>query len=306
VSDHGGIDPRAALYLDEADVRNELTRTFDICAGCRRCVDLCPAFPTLFDLIDRLDGETVDAGLLTPYEQDSIVDECFQCGRCSAGCPYRPGLVDTAIDVPRLVVRARSMRRSTGQVTLRRRLRDQLAARTDLVGRIAVAFPPLRRALTPTGSPPFARHRFSTWFARRPVGSGGRPASGPIVVFPTCLVEYRETEVGKDLVVSLDDAGWTCTVGSTRCCGAPWLHQGDVERFEVAAQRTVAALAPAAGRGERIVVAQPACAAVIRHEYVAYLPDDLQASAMLVAQHVVGPGDVLDRGRGESQHDPSG
>ena len=31
----------------------ELERIFDICHGCRRCVSLCNAFPTLFDLIDE-------------------------------------------------------------------------------------------------------------------------------------------------------------------------------------------------------------------------------------------------------------
>ena len=40
-------DPKDARYLDEADVRSELTRVFDICDGCRRCVDLCTVFPTL-------------------------------------------------------------------------------------------------------------------------------------------------------------------------------------------------------------------------------------------------------------------
>ena len=31
----------------------EMERVFDICHGCRRCVSLCNAFPTLFDLVDE-------------------------------------------------------------------------------------------------------------------------------------------------------------------------------------------------------------------------------------------------------------
>ena len=46
-------DPKHPSYLDEADVRGELTRVFDVCHGCRRCVELCTSFPTLFDMIDR-------------------------------------------------------------------------------------------------------------------------------------------------------------------------------------------------------------------------------------------------------------
>ena len=44
-------DPKHAAYLDEADVRGEMTRVFDVCDGCRRCVTLCPSFPSLFEMI---------------------------------------------------------------------------------------------------------------------------------------------------------------------------------------------------------------------------------------------------------------
>ena len=30
-------DPKHPQYLDEADVRNELTRVYDLCHGCRLC-----------------------------------------------------------------------------------------------------------------------------------------------------------------------------------------------------------------------------------------------------------------------------
>ena len=39
-------------YFDREGLNKELERVFDICHGCRRCVSLCNAFPTLFDLID--------------------------------------------------------------------------------------------------------------------------------------------------------------------------------------------------------------------------------------------------------------
>ena len=39
-------------FINEAKLFHELERVFDICHGCRRCVSLSNAFPTLFDLID--------------------------------------------------------------------------------------------------------------------------------------------------------------------------------------------------------------------------------------------------------------
>ena len=67
----GGLSAptRHAIRWKEADFFNkelinaELTRVFEACHGCRRCVSLCQAFPTLFDLIDEsknFDLESVD------------------------------------------------------------------------------------------------------------------------------------------------------------------------------------------------------------------------------------------------------
>jgi ferredoxin len=65
-------DPKHPKYLDEADVRDELTRAYDICQDCRQCVSLCPSFPTLFSFVDRHDDR--DAGRLTPEQQDRVGD----------------------------------------------------------------------------------------------------------------------------------------------------------------------------------------------------------------------------------------
>ena len=44
------LDWTSPEFYDEARLDKELERVFDICHGCRRCVNLCTAFPTLFDL----------------------------------------------------------------------------------------------------------------------------------------------------------------------------------------------------------------------------------------------------------------
>jgi len=46
------LDWKSPNFHDEAKLEKELERVFDICQGCRRCVNLCTAFPTLFDLVD--------------------------------------------------------------------------------------------------------------------------------------------------------------------------------------------------------------------------------------------------------------
>ena len=135
-------DPKHPKYFDEADVRNEMTRVFDVCHGCRLCVKFCTSFPTLFEMIDRHDDH--DAGQLTPAQQDQVVDECFQCKLCYLNCPYIPELHEWAIDFPRLMLRADAMRHSNGQVEHAPvRVTDNVMGHTDLVGKAATLSAPV-------------------------------------------------------------------------------------------------------------------------------------------------------------------
>ncbi len=63
-------DPAEATYWDEAGLARELTRTFEICHGCRLCFKYCDTFPSLFALIDdRHDG---DVSRITPAEAERV------------------------------------------------------------------------------------------------------------------------------------------------------------------------------------------------------------------------------------------
>ena len=54
------LDWQSEDFWDKSSLNGELERVFDVCHGCRRCVSLCDAFPTLFDLIDESD--TMEVG----------------------------------------------------------------------------------------------------------------------------------------------------------------------------------------------------------------------------------------------------
>lgn len=295
-------DPHHPQYLDEADVREELTRVFDVCHGCRRCVDLCTSFPTLFEMIDGHDDR--DAGRLTPAQQDRVVDECYQCQRCSLGCPYTPERHELQVDVPRMMVRADAMRRANGLTTMRSRITTEVLGRTDLRGSLATAATSLanRMARSEPGSlrrrigsritgvspvrllPPYAKERFSTWFRRRPKVTLTKK-QGEVTVFPTCLVDYHDTGIGKDLVKVFERNGVECSLTAAGCCGAPWLHAGDVARFIEIAEKNVAVLANEVRDGTEIVVPQPTCGHVLRRDYAEYVGASARADAELVAEH---------------------
>jgi Fe-S oxidoreductase len=301
-------DPKHPKYLDEADVRAELTRVFDLCHGCRLCFKFCTAFPTLFEFVDR--HEDQDAGRLTPAQQDQVVDECFQCKLCYVKCPYIPGQHEWELDFPRLMLRADAMRHANGLVPARKKLTTEVMGRTDLLGKVSTAAAPVvnkamgakpgslvRKMIEKTAGvsservlPPFARTRFTTWFKRRPKLRIGK-RQGRVAVFPTCLVEYQAPDVGKDLVKVYERNGIECTLtDTTKCCGAPFLHSGDLEQFTKVATENVKALAASVRKGNDIVVPQPTCGYVLKKDYVDYVggPD-----AQLVAEHTYDAAEYL-------------
>ena len=56
------LDLKRPEFWKLDDVDAELRRVYDICAGCRRCLPLCPSFKVMFD---RLDTDAVDGDLDT-------------------------------------------------------------------------------------------------------------------------------------------------------------------------------------------------------------------------------------------------
>ena len=303
-------DPDHPAYYEESDLRAEVTRVFDLCHGCRLCLSLCPAFPTMFNLIDARDGEVA---ALTHEEQDQVVDECYQCKLCYIKCPYIPPH-EWQLDFPRLILRAEAVKNKTGG-TLKGKITTQALARTDLLGKVGTLTAPLTNAMIRTpGSPvrklidktvglaservlpPYARERFSTWFKKRKARGGpglGRSEQARAAVFPTCLVEYQNPGVGQDLVKVYERNGVDCELATAAgCCGAPWLHSGEFEPFKKQAARNVESLARVVRSGRDIVVPQPTCGYVLKRDYPEYLGTD---DARLVAEHTFDASEYLWR-----------
>ena len=73
------IDWKNPEYYDQASADKELERIFNICHGCRRCVSLCNAFPTLFDLIDESKTGEIDGVDKADFGKVSISAICATC-----------------------------------------------------------------------------------------------------------------------------------------------------------------------------------------------------------------------------------
>jgi len=291
-------DPFDAAYFVEPDLRDEMTRVFDLCHGCRLCFKFCDSFPTMFAFIDEHDDQ--DAAKLTHDQQNQVVDECFNCKLCYVNCPYTPNLHEWNLDFPRLMLRAEQVLHRERKQPLGHKLADKALANTDLAGRINTKLAPMvNKAIATPGSrvrnmvekavgissqrvlPPYARQRFSTWFKKRVPGLGRRKQA-TAVLFPTCMVEYQDTAVGHDMVKVYEHNGIHCDLPPGEvCCGAPYLHHGDVDSFRKHARTNVQVISEALRAADEaaepgdpdavVVVPQPTCGYVLKYDYADYI-----------------------------------
>lgn len=311
-------DPFHPKYYDEVDLRQEMDRVFDLCHGCRLCFKYCTSFPTLFEYIDAHDEQ--DSSLMTPDQQDQVVDECFNCKLCYINCPYIPSQHEWNLDFPRLMLRAKQVRHKNKKVPVRERITNEALGRVDLTGKLATTVPALANRLV--GEPgtkgrdlvekvtgissirildPYVRERFSTWMRKRTAPSiPAGEKQGTAILFPTCQVEYSNTGIGKDLVKVAERNSIECSLPDGEvCCGAPFLHEGDVGAFVKAGEKNVKVLAEAirakkaAGENPIVVVTQPTCGYIIKYDYVDYLSGTAQADARLVADNTMDASEYL-------------
>src|SRR3990172_11338967 len=125
------INWKAPEYYNEESLYRELEGVYDICHGCRRCVSLCHAFPTLFDLVDGSKTLEVDGVVKKDYWK--VVDQCYLCDLCyQTKCPYVPPH-EWNVDFPHLMLRAKAQKHKNGIS----KFRDRILTSTDAVGAIA-------------------------------------------------------------------------------------------------------------------------------------------------------------------------
>ncbi|HXJ82505.1 MAG TPA: anaerobic glycerol-3-phosphate dehydrogenase subunit C [Candidatus Methylomirabilis sp.] len=276
--------------LDRVDA--ELRRVYDVCAGCRRCLPLCPSFRVLFE---RLDVEAVDGDVerLPAADVKEVVDLCFQCKLCYNHCPYTPPH-RWQVDFPRLMLRARSAEARQKGVTLQ----DRFLGNTELIGRLGMLTAPLsnwasalplqRKLMEATVGihrdrqlPVFHRETFSRWFDRRRAAPGPTPRRR-VALFATCSVEYNDPATGKAAVAVLEKNGVDVSLPAQRCCGMPYLDGGAVKEARRLIAENARTLAEAVRAGREIVVPGPTCSYMLKQEYP-WL--DGSEDANLVASH---------------------
>jgi len=282
-------------FYNQDELFDELERVFDICHGCRRCVSLCNAFPTLFDLVDE--SKTFEVDGVAKQDYWKVVEHCYLCDLCyMAKCPYVPPH-DWNVDFPHLMLRAKAVQfKKQGSS-----LRNKVLSSTDGVSKFA-SIPVITNVVNGLNKQPIFRKALhvlagiheaatvpdyhsrtlrKTFLADKKKSEtkfkAGTLTKGKVALFTTCYGNYNEPQMGLDLVRVFEHNDISIRlVGNEQCCGMPKLELGDLESVAKAKEANIPELARLVDQGYDIIAPVPSCVLMFKQEWPLMFPDDEQ------------------------------
>ena len=285
------VDWQSRDFGNPDKLNDELARVFDICHGCRRCVNLCSSFPTMFDLIDE--SETMEVDGVDKGDYMNVVDQCYLCDLCyMTKCPYVPPH-EWNVDFPHLMLRAKARRfKDKGSS-----LRDKVLTSTDTIGALAT-IPLVDIAVNTLNGTPLFRNvlesaldvhheapvpRYQSRTMRRRFdkdNSGIAPeavgnTTGKVALYATCYGNYSNPDLGKDFTSVFRHNGIHIDLAPREsCCGMPKLELGDLESVAHLKDKNIPVLARLADQGYDLTAPIPSCVLMYKKELPLLFPDD--------------------------------
>ncbi len=296
-------------FYDEDIFLAELERVYGICHGCRRCVSLCDAFPTLFDLVDESATLEVDGVAKSDYWK--VVDQCFMCDLCyQTKCPYVPPH-EWNVDFPHLMLQAKTIQFKKGE----RKLSHRLISNTKIQGKLGsipiishtinaanrsgvirkLIEKPLdidHRAKLPIFHSDTLRRRDLNRHPARLTATAAGPTRGKAALFTTCYCNVNTPDIGEDLIKVFEHNGIAVTLtAKEECCGMPKLEQGDLKTVDKYRKKNIPELVRLIDEGWDIVAAIPSCVLMFKQELPLMYPQN--ADVLKVKQHIFDPFEYL-------------
>src|SRR2546430_1998646 len=269
--------PAGSRGVSDGPIRldhDEVALSADHCIKCNVCNTVCPVLPVtdLFPGPKYCGPQAQRFRLGQPVE--AWVDYCSGCGACSRACP-------SGVKVAELNTRARAHVYETRGLPAPKRLRNALLSRSELLGRAGSPLAPLAnfalrfrpgRVLADrvlgiardAPLPAFTRGTFRRRFPRLPQPEA--PARRA-AYFHGCTTEYYEPWVGEATVRVLAATGTAVELPPQRCCGLPFISNGDFAGARRLAEANLRALLPVVRAGVPIVATSTSCSLTLKHEY---------------------------------------
>lgn len=286
-------------FWDENDLNQELARVYDICHTCRRCVSLCNAFPTLFDLIDESETMEVDGVDVADYKK--VADQCYLCDLCYLSkCPYVPPH-EWDVDFPHLMLRTKAINFKKGES----KFRDNLITSTDMIGK-TLSLPIINSVANTAKKNPTTRklidkalgiHKDAALpdYVRDPSRKKNRALifdptvthntqNQRVTLFTTCYCNYNEPDLADSVIKIMKHNGIEVDLATQEhCCGMPKLELGDLNSVEKLKNLNIPTLHDTVRAGNAIVAAVPSCVLMFKQELPLMFPEDEKVKEVAAA-----------------------
>ena len=256
---------------------------FEECMKCTVCTAYCPVLQVnpLYPGPKQAGPDGERLRLKDPYFFNYALKYCLNCKRCEVACP-------SGVKVADLIQSARIK-----YDTHPPKLRDQMLASTDFMGKLARPFAPIVNAVTDLGItkktldmvldidhrrtfPKYSGRSFEGWLKRRSKEQAAFPEQ--VAYFHGCYVNYNYPQLGKDLVKVLNALGvGVQLLDDEKCCGIAMIANGMAREAAKHAQHNVEVLGKAVSRGLKVVTTSSTCTLTMRDEYPELLKVDNSA-----------------------------
>ncbi len=256
---------------------------FEECMKCTVCTAYCPVLQVnpLYPGPKQAGPDGERLRLKDPYFFNYALKYCLNCKRCEVACP-------SGVKVADLIQSARIK-----YDTHPPKLRDQILASTDFMGKLARPVAPIVNAvtdLTVTKNvldmgldidhrrtfPKYSGRSFESWLKRRSKEQAAFPEQ--VAYFHGCYVNYNYPQLGKDLVKVLNALGvGVQLLDKEQCCGIAMITNGMAREAANHAKHNMEVLGKAVAKGLKVVTTSSTCTLTIRDEYPELLKVDNSA-----------------------------
>jgi glycerol-3-phosphate dehydrogenase subunit C len=281
--------------------RDSIRRAVERCADCASCQDLMEQECRFFaELYRPGDGQARSGGPFAEATLRSLAERCTYCGLCP--CP----------EIPAWLMEGKSVYAEEEGLPYAVRLLADVPRLARLCGtfprlyealRVSELMLPLLRTLgrihPDRRFPVFATESFFEWAART-AHTKRKADRRQAAYFVGCTVGYLFPEVGRAVVAVLERNGVPVYVPSQRCCGMPYLVEGDQSRALVEVGSNVQQLLQSVRAGDDVVCSCPTCGFLLKVllKEKAHYSEDYQRSVNAGEDEIKIP----DQGRGSPKH----
>lgn len=243
--------------------------SIDACTACTSCVVQCPVTAATAKFRGpKLLGPGLERFRLFADDAEASVDYCSNCKNCDVTCPS---------NVPVSTLNMFAKNKLSQQQG--RSLRDWILSHGELFAKLGSPIAPLtnigmnnpitRAVLGMVGIadrplPAYASQSFYRWFR----SYNQKKSAKKVVFFPGCYIGYNDPQVGIDLVVLLQGAGYEVIVPELTCCGTPVVSNGYMEAAREKAEHNLNALLPLIRQGFPLITCCTSCGLMLKQEYL--------------------------------------